>query len=289
MLAMSLYRRAKHLGNDWGATLMGLSAVAGVGAMGFYKLRYDPVNEHPAVLKAVDVIEDSGLFKKDQIMKDWPVMGKVSQNERAQLTFNILTPQGSGKVQITSHVISKNLDTLKEGWSTDALVIDFLDSKERVVYEPTTKRWYRETTPAGAINMTDMIVSGTKKVYGPLMNMTTDTFTNHPFRVLAGLGMFGVAFAFRRKVLPDPLFGHVRSQLNTSKELAKFVGEPVKVGYMCDGKISSPAANFAIEVSGPSGQGKVQVQAYKDGGDWKISHSKLRLNGNAKSHSIPLR
>lgn len=289
MLAFSLFRRAKTFGYDWGITMFGLSAVAAAGGVGFYKLRFDPLNEHPAVLKAVDIIGDSGLFRKDQLAKDWPVMGRVHEHSRAKLSFNIITPQGNGKVQIVSHLANPNQAQTKEGWTTDSLVIDFLDSKERVVYDVNTQRWYKETTPAGAIQMTDVLLSGSKKVYGPLMDMTTDTIVNHPYRWLAGLAVTAVAFKFRRRVLPDPLFGHVRGQLNSNKELAKLVGEPVKVGYMLDGKISSPTANFAIEVSGPEAKGKVQIQAYKDDGNWKITFSKLRLDGNPKTHQINIR
>lgn len=289
MLAHTLYRRLKSFGWDWGITVFGIGAVASTGAVGFYKLRYDAINEHPAVLRAVDIIGDSGLFRKEQLIKDWPVMGRIQDHTKAKLSFNIITPQGNGKVQIVSHLANPNLSTQKEGWQTDSLVIDFLDSKERVVYDAPSQRWYKETTPAGAIQMSDVLLSGTKKVYGPVMDMTVDSVQTHPWRWAAGMGIAALAFGFRKRILPDPLFGHVRSQLNTNKELARLLGEPVNVGYMLTGKISSPTANFALEVSGPQAKGKVHVQAFKDDGNWKISYSKVRLDGNPKSHPIEIR
>jgi len=285
MLAFSIFRRAKMFGYDWGITLFGLSALGVTGAIGFYKLRYDAVNEHPAVLKAIDLIVESGMFRKEECVKDWPVMGRT-QDSRAKLSFNLITPQGNGKVQVVSHeAVSPTGGVV---WDTDSLVIDFMDTKARLVFDVTSQKWFKEPTPAGAIQFTDVLLSGTKKVYGPMMDYTLASVTNHPFRYLAGLGVSAVAFRYRRFVFGDPFFSHVRNQLHSHKEIAKFVGEPIKVSFGMDGKIAAPIANFAIDVSGPAARGKVHVQAYKDDGTWKISFSKLRLDGSSKTHPINL-
>lgn len=270
--------------SDWNITIFGISTVATVGGISLYKLKHDPVNNHPVVLGAVNQIVTSGVFRAEDIHKDWPVMGKVNDNGRAKLSFPLVTPQGNGKVQVSAHLTTTPSNEIQ--WITDSLVIDFLDSKDRYVFDTRLQKWYKETTPVGAIQLTDLVMATPKKMVGPAFEYVKGSVFEHPYRWAVVVALAGLGFRFRRTFLPDPLFGHVRRQLDTNPVLMQFLGDPVKVAYKLDGTIDANIANFALDVSGPEAKGKVHVQAYKQDGKWKVSLAKFKQEGSSKSHMI---
>ncbi len=85
-------------------------------------------------------------------------------------------------------------------------------------------------------------------------------------------------------------FSDSMAALSANSAAVEALGEPIEAGFFVKGSISidndTGTADFAIPVSGPRGEGTIEVEGTKDASGWTYQVWELRVVGNP--NPIPL-
>lgn len=250
-----------------------------------YKQYYDPIVSHPAILEAVEKLNQSRLFSgtddDDGLIRVGGNEISVVSYEPFKVQFRVSTTQGNATATVEAHQVDEGT------WALDSLLIDYPSSLDRYFFDGETGSFFKGSMPAEELSVSDVVSVAVENTYGSWWEILLQQW-NDSSMYRKGLGLCALAlplgaWMYMQKLKPPMVCRRVLELIPENSFLKKTLGGPVEITSTHKGKIGKESGVFTVDVKGLSQGGVVKFQVFRDNSRWRVTDARFTATGSARA------